>query len=402
MTPRDLPTLWSRLARWFSGETKAVPGNCVENAPPSASTAKIRDDVDPFSGSATPVVSTDHSEHADSTQAPEQIQGLAQRCFSAADIHEAVDTLISSARLNDQETLLFHLEMATLFSIDSDRMTALHFIRTAMESPVALTRRASPLIVKKALALGHTDLAAEVFIRDLLESSEETYISDKEKQIIKKSYNNMILEKQKKIEHGHDLLLDYLKSHLAEYRDKSGTRKPLLIEIGTTRENVPGQGSTRKIAEFCKNNQLDFITVDMDPHNSHMAAAMFSTMQVPFQAITAKGEDFLKDFPDQFDFIFLDAYDFDHGKHSALRQSRYRKFLGEPIDEQACHRMHQECAESVLEKLSEWGIVCIDDTWLDDGQWTAKGTLAMPYLLEHGFTLLEARNRAALLARQHG
>jgi hypothetical protein len=41
----------------------------------------------------------------------------------------------------------------------------------------------------------------------------------------------------------------------------------------------------------------------------------------------------------------------------------------------------------------------VDDTWLEFGQWVAKGTLAMPYLLEHQFDLLEARNRAALLGR---
>jgi hypothetical protein len=47
--------------------------------------------------------------------------------------------------------------------------------------------------------------------------------------------------------------------------------------------------------------------------------------------------------------------------------------------------------------MAPGGLVCIDDTWQEDGQWTAKGTLAMPFLLERGFELIEARNRAALL-----
>jgi hypothetical protein len=52
----------------------------------------------------------------------------------------------------------------------------------------------------------------------------------------------------------------------------------------------------------------------------------------------------------------------------------------------------------VLKKLAVDGVVCIDDTWRDEqDRWTAKGTLAMPYLLENAFTLVEARNRAALL-----
>lgn len=58
-----------------------------------------------------------------------------------------------------------------------------------------------------------------------------------------------------------------------------------------------------------------------------------------------------------------------------------------------------DCSKSVEAKLSRNGLVCIDDTWLEEGNWTAKGTLAMPYLLEHGFRVLDVRNRAALLDR---
>lgn len=45
-------------------------------------------------------------------------------------------------------------------------------------------------------------------------------------------------------------------------------------------------------------------------------------------------------------------------------------------------------------------LLCIDDTWIDEeGRWTAKGTTAMPYLLENGFEVIEARDHAALLRR---
>src|SRR3546814_20414765 len=84
-------------------------------------------------------------------------------------------------------------------------------------------------------------------------------------------------------------------------------------------------------------------------------------------------------------FVFLDAYDFDHGKHSELRQSRYKKFLGSEIDEIACHEMHLDCAKSVNMKTAAGGLVCLDDPWIADGKWFAKGTLAVPYLLDPGF-----------------
>jgi hypothetical protein len=172
-----------------------------------------------------------------------------------------------------------------------------------------------------------------------------------------------------------------------------------VVEIGTTREDVPGQGSTRELAEFCLQQGLHFVTVDMDPHNTRMARDLFARLEADFDAVTMKGEDFLRERTGSIDLVFLDAYDFDHGKHSALRQSRYEKYLGGRIDEQACHRMHLDCAQSLATKLWVHGVVCMDDTWLDGDQWTAKGTLAIPYLLENGFTLIEARNRAALLAR---
>lgn len=218
-------------------------------------------------------------------------------------------------------------------------------------------------------------------------------------QPIRQAYRAVREAEQAKREHGHELLLAYLKLHLPKIRVQAGKRELSMVEVGTTRESVPGQGSTRRLAEFCKEHGLAFVTVDMDPHNGRVAQRMFDSLGMEFRAITMKGEDYLRGCQDMLDFVFLDAYDFDHGQHSELRQSRYVKFLGSRIDEQACHQMHLDCAQSLLRLLSPVGVVCIDDTWIDNEHWTAKGTLAMPYLLENGFELIDARNRAALLKR---
>ena len=198
------------------------------------------------------------------------------------------------------------------------------------------------------------------------------------------------------IDHGHALLLQHLKDNPPP---RDGRRR-VMVEIGTTRETIPGQGSTQKLAAFCAETGIEFVTVDMDPRNGRQATRMFRRNSYPFQAITSKGEDYLAAYEGQIDYIFLDAYDFDHGMHTALRQSRYETYLGARIDEEACHKMHLDCAMSLLDKLAPDGLICFDDTWQDDsGAWTAKGTTAMPFLLENGFAVLEARNRAALLAR---
>ena len=54
--------------------------------------------------------------------------------------------------------------------------------------------------------------------------------------------------------------------------------------------------------------------------------------------------------------------------------------------------------DDTLEKLNKNDVICVDDTWLDeDENWTAKGTLAVPYLFSIGFKIIEKRNKAVLL-----
>jgi hypothetical protein len=254
-------------------------------------------------------------------------------------------------------------------------------------------------VIKALTNLGHAALAAEFVTEMTLQGVGPILLPYSVRVAIDKANKILHQTAGQKSEHGHDLLLSAIGKNITTYKANVAPRKPVLIEIGTTREDLPSQGSTRKIALFCKQHGIGFITVDMDPHNSLVAREMFAEMGLShFQAVTMKGEDYLRQYEGELDFVFLDAYDFDHGMHSEIRQSRYEQFLGARIDELQCHQMHLDCAHSVLAKITPNGMVCVDDTWLDKGQWTAKGTLAMPFLLNHGFTLLEARNRAALLS----
>ena len=322
----------------------------------------------------------------------------AKECLLADDVHEAIDAAMASKKNTPRELFLFCLALAEQFVEQKDRVTALHFLRTAQDHFGAVEEALQRMLVKRFIAIGSVDWVVDITVMKTLVRKDDFFLDDDRKAIINAYKRRQNIENAK-AEHGHDLLIGYLGKYLQEIQVSVGGRQLVFIEIGSTRENIPDQGSTGKIADFCKKNRLHFITVDMDPHNSRMAAELFDKIRTSFDAVTMKGEDFLRDYTGNLDFVFLDAYDFDHGKHSDLRQSRYKKYLGHSIDDHSCHQMHLECVRSVVEKLSERGLVCIDDTWLDDGKWSAKGTLAMPYLLEHGFKLLEARNRAALLSR---
>ncbi len=288
---------------------------------------------------------------------------------------------------------LAHLAAAEHFSQLGERVNALSFIGSALSfsSPKApwlssLAAAAYANLNEKGGAL--LALAADALTSGVLDTTTKERLSG----IVTSTSGKDTKD------HGHSLLMSGLsKADLINVE-----RKKLVVEIGTTRELLPGQGSTQKLAQFCLQNGLDFITVDMDPRNTRNAARMFLHKGLPFRAICAKGEDFLHDCDELIDYIFLDAYDFDHGNHSEVRQDRYVKFLGSRIGEIACHEMHLICAKELVRKLAPDGLICFDDTWLsNEGTWTAKGTLAMPYLIENGFEVVLAENNAALLRRKH-
>lgn len=324
---------------------------------------------------------------------------LAERCLTAADVHEAVDAALRDQVPDGPERVRFLMLVAQGFLGRRDRLTAQHFLGLAARSVGSAGPQLRRELADRLAAAGRPEAAVDLLVSQAVADSWGEGSSAPAAAAALKAYDRMRQVSQAASEHGHDLLMAWLEQAAANARRAAAPRTPVVIEIGSTREEVAGQGSTRKLAECCQRLGLHFVSVDMDPHNTRMAAAVFGELGVPFQAVTAKGEDYLRDQPGPFDFVFLDAYDFDHGQHSELRQSRYERYLGARIDDGACHRMHLDCARSLVDKLAPHGAVCLDDTWLDQGRWTAKGTLAMPFLLSSGFELVEARNRAALLVR---
>jgi hypothetical protein len=328
--------------------------------------------------------------------APGWLSALAQRCLAAADVHGAIDAAVEKELHSVSERAQFFMLLSDSFLSRDDRMTAVHFLSLAGREMPQADAALQEALIRKLVAMGSGDMALDLLVASGLQAEAgDPQLNAK----LRETWKRLREQAAARQEHGHEVLATYLERQLPDVRARIGKQRLRLIEIGTTREDVPGQGSTRKLAEFCKRHGLEFVTVDMDPHNSQMARQTFAQLGTDHEAVTAKGEDYLAGLQGPIELVFLDAYDFDHGKHSELRQSRYERFLGSRIDEQACHRMHLECARSIVEKMPVGGVVCLDDTWRDDAGWAAKGTLAVPHLLDNGFELVEARNRAALLVR---
>lgn len=166
-----------------------------------------------------------------------------------------------------------------------------------------------------------------------------------------------------------------------------------MIEIGTTREIIPGHDSTPRLYEFCKQKNIKFITVDMDKENTKNIVK-----RVPgINAVTSKGEDYLKSYTGEIDYIYLDAFDFYHDKHSVYRQNKYRDILGTTINDTECHKMHYDCCVNMLDKLSQNCVITFDD--ILDNNFSGKGKTAIPFLLDNGFKVHNIAHQSCTLIR---
>ncbi len=322
----------------------------------------------------------------------QKIELIVAMCFKEKDILESLDNYLLDDELNDDEKFSLCCLAAQKMVKEVDRHQGINLINNARlffsKEDEKRVKQYQQLIEFTA-KIEHLDLSIDLYMNSL--ALKHNYSDEVNKKILE-GYDKIRAVGKKKQQHGHDLLIDYIEKNI---KDGEGKER-VLTEIGTTRENIPGQGATMQLAKLAKKKNLKSITVDMDIHNSRWAEFVGKRLGLEITTVTKKGEDFLRDDIEEFDFIFLDAYDFDHGMHSELSQTRYEKFLGSKIDEEECHLMHLDCAKSVVEKLNENGVVCVDDTWLDEN-WTAKGTLAVPYLFSIGFKIIENRNNVVLL-----
>jgi hypothetical protein len=196
--------------------------------------------------------------------------------------------------------------------------------------------------------------------------------------------------------HGHGLVQRLLPEVAAGAAE--GAAKGWLIEIGSTREKLPGQGSTVVLAGLAQDLGLPFATVDMDPANTEQARIDLAAFPGA-QAITARGEEFLGSFEEPILAAYLDAFDIQHGQHSDYRVERYREFLGTEITNEASSAMHLACATALLPRLADGGLIVIDDTWPEGDGYAGKGSTAVPALVADGFEIVE-RTRTAIALRR--
>ncbi|MDB4664891.1 hypothetical protein OAE97_00925 [Verrucomicrobia bacterium] len=170
--------------------------------------------------------------------------------------------------------------------------------------------------------------------------------------------------------HGHSLLINLILT-------KKLTNKTL-IEIGSSRAGESSD-SSGEFYKLSKTKKFNFTTVDMDRLNIKVLKNKYEGIN----AIHMKGEDFLKKVNAKIDFLYLDAFDFDHGDHGSKRINRYKEEMNCEIKNDLCHQMHLDCVINAYQKISDDGIIVFDDVM--NNFKSGKGVTAIPFLLDNGF-----------------
>jgi len=192
--------------------------------------------------------------------------------------------------------------------------------------------------------------------------------------------------------HGHGLVQRLLPGIAVQ------VERGYLVEIGSTREKLPGQGSTAVLAELAAQLGLPFVTVDMDPANTDQARTDLAAFPGA-RAVTGRGEEFLASFEEPIVAAYLDAFDIQHGAHSEYRIDRYRRYLGTEITNAGSSAMHLACARALVPRMVDGGLIVIDDTWPDGTGYAGKGKEAVPALMDSGFRIV-AQTRTAIALQQ--
>jgi hypothetical protein len=161
-----------------------------------------------------------------------------------------------------------------------------------------------------------------------------------------------------------------------------------ILEIGSER----GDLSTGYLRDLAAKYNVPFYSVDF---NRSIYDNIKNWREV--NAYNMKGEDFLRDlFPSFKRYIrvaYLDNFDWrwrsdtsDEG-HAKFTKKFYEPY-GLVCNNTNSQLAHREQVELIVEFTRKESVVLIDDTWLSHDGMDGKGGMAVPFLLNHGFSLL--------------
>jgi hypothetical protein len=165
----------------------------------------------------------------------------------------------------------------------------------------------------------------------------------------------------------------------------------VIFEVGVERDS-DGNGSTTFLSQVGPPLHV----VDVDPGQVERARQLANVT-----AYLGLAEEVLQDWNTPIGFAWLDGHDWPYAHAPAgMWDAQEREYLarGQTYSREASRTSHLTVARLLEPHVSAGGIVVFDDTWalpsvLDPTPapgWNGKGGAAVPYLLDHGFTVIES------------
>ena len=180
-----------------------------------------------------------------------------------------------------------------------------------------------------------------------------------------------------------------------------------IVEIGSER----GEGSTSFFAGLMySQSKFNFYTVDVNKKQFDEVDE-YTELLPNVHAYHMKGVDFLRDiFPTlnkKICYAYLDNFDWcwslDDGQPIEPRLQKemdlYRSH-GQELTHQNSQLAHLEQTQLLLPYVSDRCLIQFDDTWMHNWQFSGKGGLAVPWLIEQGWSpvVTDCRGMSILLS----
>ncbi len=179
----------------------------------------------------------------------------------------------------------------------------------------------------------------------------------------------------------------------------------VIVELGSDRY----EGSTAYFADLAMAHHSRLITVDVDsdayprilktvtPEQLHKlefccAEAVTWTQKFSTKQKTIK-------------LLYLDNFDWDwevaKPNDMIIKQRKWYKDLGMTMNNITCQTSHLHQMINLMPFMAKQSIVCIDDTYIYNDVYIGKGGAVVPYLLVHGYSILESKDDGVILGRDY-
>lgn len=177
----------------------------------------------------------------------------------------------------------------------------------------------------------------------------------------------------------------------------------VMMEIGSDRF----EGSTFYFADLAKTHQGKFVTVDIDPEaRRRIIKSVPNELLTTTEIVCADADQWTASFGtrnQRIKTLYLDNFDWDWSTNKTnemiAQQKHWYADFGIRMTNLNCQTSHLKQMINLMPYMSDKSIVCVDDTYEYNGVYIGKGGAVVPYLMAHGYGILESRDYGVILGR---